>query len=344
MFDLLHDLLPVSFVKLSTKKNNLGGDVVVHVHIDRASECGSGSARNAELRSKAGSQRCVSAEDESCNPRPTVLLLGWYGSSARNLDKYAGLYRQMGYNSVATTSPTTVAFSFSHASTLPFLLSILRILAADARLLAGGLVFASFSNGGAILFPKVAQLLGDSGGTDANLQRELGLQPADVPVVDAVRKATAAIVFDSSPCYLHADKGAEAVVSGLGLENTYLSFLARAGFHVVAKLQVLLYGDVPARFWRQLREAKYPCPEMYIYSTFDKLLDHTALEDLVAFRKQNGLTKRIDVFRVDDAHHVQIMRVHPKQYAAYLNDMNEWGVNAFRKQNNMDSWILPKSW
>jgi Eukaryotic protein of unknown function (DUF829) len=324
-----------------TKKTSSGTDILVSIHVEPA-HATSLHPLDASLRI-VHSSPIIGAAGAAPNPRPTVLLFGWYAASKRNLAKYETIYHAMGYNSVATTAPTSI--TFFQSAQRPFILSVLRVLATDPRLLAGGLVLAPFSNAGAILLPLISRLLCDlpaNLASSSSLAREIGLRDEHLPIVDAVRDATAALVLDSCPCYLHADTGANALLEGLQLRNKLLSAVVRAGFFLICMLQLVVHGNFPARFWRAMRDAKYPCPELYMYSAADTLLDEHALDELVAYRRETGCAKRIEVWRVEDAAHVMLLRTHRQQYISRLRDMNDWGVNAWRKRKFLPEWSLPQ--
>jgi hypothetical protein len=319
-----------------TKKTSSGTDIVVSVHSIHAQSTDI-HPLDASL-SIVHSSPIVGVAGAADNPRPTVLLLGWYAASKRNLAKYEAVYHSMGYNSVSTVAPTSIIFF--RASPRPFLLSLLRVLATDARLLAGGLVVAPFSNGGAILLPLLSRLLCELP-ENASLPREIGLRDEDIPIIDAVRDATAAVVLDSCPCYMHAESGARALVEGLQVRSRLLASIIRTGFYFLCYMQAIVQGNTATRFWRAMRDARYPCPELYMYSAADVLLDEIALDELVTHRRESGLSKKIEVWRVDDAPHVLLLRTHRDQYVARLRGINDSAVKALRKRKHLPEWSLP---
>jgi hypothetical protein len=313
--------MAASTLETYTKKTSQGTDVVITV-----------------LASPAGSP-----------VRPTCLLLGWYGSSRRNLAKYASVYRAMGYNTAQTAAPTSVVFSFTHASMRPFLLSILRMLRADTRLVAGGLVIAAFSNGGACLLPGLSQLFETAPPPTGAAKSAAfpavvttpALSGADLGAIAAVRDHLSAVICDSCPCYMHAKAGADALVQGAGLSGRpYLAAVVSACFRALCLLQLLLVGNMSAKFWAGVRDARYPCPELYMYSAADKLLDEVALDEMVEHRKR-GAIGDVRVWRVEDAPHVQLLTAHPSAYVRQVRRANDWGVNAWRKRAGMPQWTMP---
>lgn len=331
----------LSCIRMETyrKKTALGTDVVVCVYKDEAVT--SATAPNAETNN-GPSSRFGGAAGKAADARPTALLLGWYGASEKNLNKYAQLYSNMGYNTVCTSSPTSVTFSITHTTPLPFLLSILRVLAADSRLLSGGLIIMAFSNAGSILIPRLAQFYNRGNGPDEALKADPNFHPEDVPVVEAVIKAWAGLAFDSGPCYLHADIGARALTRGLRVADTLLGHIITVLFLALARLRILVYGDISARFWRSLRSAEYPCPEIYMYSTKDDLMDEEALDELIDYRQKSGLSKGMHIWRVEDAGHVQLLRAHRQAYVHKLEELNSWATCAYREKHGLSPWVPPE--
>lgn len=293
------------------KKTHTGDDVRVRIHPPRT------------------------GADGVAVPAPTVVLMGWFGAAEKHLAKYGAVFEDVGYNTVQLIAPTSVVFAFGPRNSAAFLLSVIRIVAADNRLTSGGLVFKMFSNGGAILAPRLSQFF-------EGAWRETLIKADDEPAIKTVRDAMAAVVFESSPCYMHAETGATAVVFGLQVPPGILAGTVRFLFHASAWLQKLLYGDVPARFWGDLLEADYLCPEMYIYSTADMLLDGELLDGLVDYRQRTRKTVA-RVLRVEDAPHVQIMRAHQEAYITACRSVNDWGVNVFREKKGIPKWTLAEA-
>lgn len=256
---------------------------------------------------------------------PTVVLFGWLGAAHRNLDKYSALFSAMSYNTVQLIPPVSVVFAMKQRKTATFLLSVLRILAADLRLSNGGLIFVLFSNGGAVCAPHLSNMF-------AGLYPDL-IKADDEPVVTLVKNAIAAIIFDSSPCYMHVSLGAQAINEGMKVPSGILSAIVVAVFTFLCFFQRLFFCNLPLVFWEGLKNADYLCPEQYIYSSDDHLLDTPALDALIQHRKNNG--KNVHVFKVNHADHVLILRHYPDKYLEVIRAVNERGVNPWRLRNSI---------
>lgn len=266
--------------------------------------------------------------ESSSPPPPTALVLGWLASKPKNVSKYTLLYEQMGYNTIQTTASFSVVFPISPRYSAKYLLSLLRILASDDRLTAGGLVIHMFSNAGAINAPHLSKMF--SGGYPDVIKAD------DEFVVKKTKDAIAATVFDSGPVYLHNSLGARAINLGLGFDESIIGVVIRILFTLLCWLQRILLGNVPRNFWDGLRKAQYLSPELYIFSHVDQLMDVSSLEALIEERKQAGHNVR--KWDVNDADHVSILRAHPEEYIQTIHAVNEWGINAWRNRASLPSW------
>lgn len=270
------------------------------------------------------------APAKSSGPRhaPTAVVFGWFASKARHVAKYTSLFENMGYNTVQVTAPFSVVFAFNPRSVAMYLLSIMRILACDERLTSGGVIFQMFSNGGAVAAPQISHFL--AGRYDDTITAD------DMAVVDVTRKHIAAVIFDSSPVYLRASSGAQAIIVGLGVTSTLVSTMISAAFMFMCWVQYTIFIDLPRYFWDGLRHADYGCPEMYMYSRVDRFLDVTLLESLIEERKREG--RDVHVLSSDDAEHVKLLMKMPEKYVESLRNIHERGVNEWRRRAALPPW------
>lgn len=262
---------------------------------------------------------------------PTAILFGWLGSKPKHVSKYANLYEKMGYNVMYTTAPASVTFPLAPRIVTKYVLSVLRVVASDRRLLRGGLIFHMFSNGGAMCAPFLARLL------MGNFEHVV--HSDDKVIVKTVRDGISGIVFDSGPVNLRNDLGADAICNSLGITNYFLRLFVWMLFTLVCFLQQVFVVNLPKEFWDGITAAEYFCPEVYIYSRVDKVLDVTALESLIERRKQTGHNVRTLV--VNDGEHVRILSSHPDRYSEILKQLNDDGLNAWRTNRQLPTWSVP---
>lgn len=299
------------------------------------------------------------------SPVPTAVVLGWLASKPRHVTKYTALYERMGYNTVQTTAPFSIVFPFTQRPVAIYFLSILRILASDDRLTEGGIVFQMFSNGGAGNAPFLSNFfhidnlpcsIQEQPITDIDprtTEQPTTTSPSskmtvssdffnfvktdDLIVISKIKKVHAAVIFDSGPVKLRIHLGYRAINEGLGINGTFLAYIVACLFTCLCLFQRLFISNY---FWNGVRNASYVCPEMYIYSHMDHLLDIPALEALIEERKQKGCDIR--VFDVEDAPHVSIFRNYPKKYNDVIQSVNEWGINEWRRRNSIQLWTIPE--
>lgn len=298
------------------KKTNTGDDVFIRIQPSRSQPLGT---------------ILDDAQDHDTHP-PTAVLLGWFAAKHKNLSKYSALYEQMGYNTVQLVAPPSVIFPIKPQNSAVFVLSLLRIIAADKRLNRGGLVIMMFSNGGAICAPYLSMMF--AGG-----YRDM-IKADDEPVVKTVKDSIAAVVFDSGPCYMYIHSGVKAISDGLMIPHGILRWLLHLMFATLCVLQGIFVINYPLFFWNGVRNADFLCPEQYLYSAKDPLVDVLKLDALIEERKQKG--RNIRVFKVDDADHVKLLRSHSEKYKKTIQAVNDWGVNAYRERRGLNPWLLDR--
>lgn len=282
-------------------------------------------------RTNTGDDVLVRVVDAGASaPAPAVLLLGWFGAHSKHLAKYAARWEALGFSTVAVTAPTSVVFSLNRRNVPGFVLSVLGVVASDARLLAGGLTVHMFSNGGAFCAPPLAAML--AGGMRETV-------PADrEPSLRAVRDALAAVVFDSAPAYMHLEAGVNAFCAGLGVKpGSGMAKILRFVFVALMWVQRLVYGDVVTNYWTGVRTADYGCKELYMYSRADATSDPARIEALVREREQRFKGNVLE-FVVDDAPHVRLLVQYPDEYVAQLKLVKNWAVNEWRREHGLDDY------
>lgn len=307
------------------------------------------------MKTSACSTIFITLAPPSPSPAPTAVLLGPFGSSRRSMAPHLSLYRTLGYNTVFTTAPLSVVFSLSQTKARPFLLSLLRVLASDVRLLTGGLVFAPVASGGGVVLPHLASLLAvpPARPSPTSVLDYPAHNPPpvmhdlledDVPVITAVRTALAALVCDSCPAYPHPDLSARTLVKGLQLASSPLvSAVVTFCLRVATRVHDALFGDVSARMWRTFRGVQLPCPELYVYTPDDDELDLPALQELVAYRKAIAGPCELRLVRVeeDDEALVRKTEVEAEDYRHEMEEVNYW-VNMWRRRAGIAEWVVPR--
>lgn len=260
---------------------------------------------------------------------PTAVLFGWFAANPRHLAKYASIFHDIGHNTVKIIGPFSAIYAFNPLRQARYVHSILRIIAADNRLTDGGIVFMFMSTAGALCSVQVTRMF-------AAEYEEL-VTGENGQVVDKIKAAMAAVVFESAPCYIHNSVAASAVIEGLSIPKGVPSWIMSRLFDFYIWFQRYFLWDVPTLFWNGLRNADYNCPEQY-YSTADHFVDAMRLEALLEERRNMG--KEVHVWRVKDSDHILIFKKHPKLYKQSIREVNEWGVTTYRRRMGLGAWDL----
>lgn len=291
-------------------------------------------------------------------PRPMALLLGWIGAEKCQLDKYAQLYRALGYITVCATAPTNVLFSPFKDAIKRFTISVLRKVNAvptspstptssnsDGSVDAGaggGLVLHVFSNGGAFCLATIFE---------EDEEEYAKNRPSSNSLVEWVRMNSSAIIYDSAPCYTHREVAAKAlsigVASVLETADQRVMRVVEQGYLGLTGLfdRVLKYQQRESeRFWTVMKNHRFWCDEIYVYSAADHMLDVEKLDDLIASRQEkkkdanSGYERfRVVKVKVDRARHVMILKRHTQVYIEAVGRAHE-SVNRWRVEHGLGRW------
>uniref|UniRef100_F7DY64 Transmembrane protein 53 n=1 Tax=Ornithorhynchus anatinus TaxID=9258 RepID=F7DY64_ORNAN len=206
---------------------------------------------------------------ESSQNRPVVILLGWGGCSDKNLSKYSAIYANR---------------------------KLLELLF-DYEIEKKPVLFHVFSNGGAMLYRYIAELI--------HSHRQFS------------HLRVAGTIFDSAPGRRNLTGAVRALSTVLAPRNAALRLLLLCAFVVVvAVFRILLYPAtryLHASHYDALRAEASRWPELYLYSKADRIVPAGDVEAMVRAR----LDRRVLVRAVDftSSAHVRHLRDYPTYYA-----------------------------
>ncbi|XP_038616278.1 transmembrane protein 53 [Tachyglossus aculeatus] len=253
-----------------------------------------------ELNAQGGGSSLDLGSIESGQNQPVVILLGWGGCSDKNLSKYSAIYANRGCTVIRYTAPWPSVF-FSESLGIPALRTpakkLLELLF-DYEIEKKPVLFHVFSNGGAMLYRYIAELI-HSHRQFSHLQ-------------------VAGTIFDSAPGRQNLPGAVRALSSVLAPRNAALRLLLLCAFVVVvAVFRILLYPAtryVHASHYDALRAEASRWPELYLYSKADRIILAGDVEAMVRAR----LDRRVLVRAVDftSSAHVQHFREYPTYYAS----------------------------
>ncbi|KAL2520654.1 alpha/beta-hydrolase superfamily protein [Forsythia ovata] len=284
-------------------------------------------------------ERGINAENigivDDKSPEVTVVLLGWLGAKRKHLRRYVELYNEMGIHTVTFVASVRDVLSFDLGRRLEERIAgLTRELASwlsesenDGR--ERFLIFHTFSNTGWLaygaildnlkewedLLGKIKGCIVDSGG-DPNID----------PKVWAAGFTTALLKKSSSATYPSSDAGGRTELgSGINeskivqkepllIETLFLSAFERL-FSFLLNLP-----DVNKRLMKivsALTKNQPLCPQLYLYSTADKVIPFQAVESFI--EEQRRIGKQVSSFNFGSSPHVDHYRNFPDAYTSQLH-------------------------
>lgn len=279
-------------------------------------------------------QQSCSIDSVQSHPPPTTVIFGWFAARNEQVARYAAIFERMGYNTVHLVAPVSAVYGLNPSSLIRYVISVVRILADDNQLTEGGIVFFYMSNAGALCSMHLVRMLAGD-----HRYREF-LNEDDIAALAKLKRTMAAVIYESAPCYFYEGLAADAFILGMNAPRGLPSWTVRRLFAICIWIQQMFSWDLKALFWTTMLEADYPCAEQYIYSGSDNLLDAARLDALIEHRKGNG--KHVTVLRVEDAGHMLVFKKVPKLYLYTLRNVNEWGVNAHRREAGLNEWKVER--
>lgn len=250
--------------------------------------------------------------------KTAVVLCGWFGAQQRHLSRYGTLFSRLGYNVCMVTAPTSVVFALTRRKARLFTLSLIRQLIEELNEGKGeeiSFVFVFFSNGGAFIANELSALLhGETAGEE--------LSTTDRRAVEVVKDGLAAVMFDCGPCYMHEEHGAKALAAGM--PRMIPRAWVMTGHRMFDWIRKTMVCDMSKEFWEGMKHAQFSCVEMYVFSRSDELCDVEELVRLIRFRKERG--HAVFWWMVEDAAHVQVMRLYKREYERVVEWLDAYAV------------------
>jgi len=264
-------------------------------------------------------------QSEKSEKDVVMVLLGWSGSTHKNLAKYSDIYLKRGCIVLRYIAPVSAVFI--HTSKMPVLANRLVRLLQDLQLDSHPIFFHVFSNGGSFTYSCLLHEL-------YKIHRMRNTMALDI-------RGT---IFDSSPAPRNLGTGFLAVKSIFGHLGSFSYVAALLAMvvvalqimwlHIKAGLEVCIWGEqlhsldpvkyhmheIPSRNWLarlgKMRNHNY----LFLYSDNDDLIPWTQVEefaDITAHATQsNWVVKK----KFLGSLHVQHYRQYPEEYIEAVTD------------------------
>lgn len=229
---------------------------------------------------------------------PLVILLGWLGCVDKHLAKYSAIYQSKGYATIRYTAPAERHF-YQPEKLKDTSLKILELIF-DLGLEESPIFFHVFSNGGAVLYRHVTEIIH-------------GPFAAEFAALNI-----AGCVYDSGPT---KPTIASAIRAMSAAANPKASFVARLFRIVIFIIMTMLSVFFPSTwegnrirrtFFKALREDRARFPQLFLYSKADSVCRYKDVESLVAARGELGVNVRQVCW--EDSAHCSHLLLHKEEY------------------------------
>ncbi|CAN0909025.1 Transmembrane protein 53 [Linum grandiflorum] len=277
----------------------------------------------------------VSGSSDCCSEksRTVVVLLGWLGSKQKHLKKYAEWYTSMGFHAITFTFPMSEILSYQVGGKAEQDVELLvNHLAGwlDEEEIGKNLVFHTFSNTGWLTYGVMLEKFQEHDPALVKRIRACVVDSAPVatpdPQVWASGFCAAFLKKNSVATKGHVISDVEVLVGSSSksfdhqpkpaLTETALQMVLEKFFGVVLNLPAVnkRLSDVLS----VLSTQQPKCPQLYIYSSADRVIPSGSVESFIDEQKKAGHEVRACNFV--STPHVDHFRNDPKLYTSQLTD------------------------
>ncbi|KAK4416591.1 hypothetical protein Salat_2484600 [Sesamum alatum] len=267
-------------------------------------------------------------------PEVAVVMLGWLGAKPKHLRRYIELYNAKGIHAVTFLASVMDVLSSDLGKKLEERIERLSHELASWLSKEDGrerfLIFHTFSNTGWLAYGAILDNLKDRQDLLEKIKGcvvDSGGDPNIDPTVWAAGFTTALLKKSSSATYPSTEAGGGTQLgSGTngsdidGKEPFSLETLLLVAFEKLFSY-ILNLPDVNQRLTKiisGLRNNQPPCPQLYLYSTGDKVIPFQAIESFIEDQRRAG--KRVFSFNFGSSPHVDHYRSFPDVYASQLEN------------------------
>ncbi|XP_042447759.1 transmembrane protein 53-like isoform X1 [Zingiber officinale] len=265
----------------------------------------------------------------------TVVLLGWLGAELKHLNKYAMLYSSLGIRPVRFVVPVKELLGFDLgrrveekiACFTQELVSWCSETEKDGR--ERCLLFHSFSNTGWLTYGSILENLQNRPDIVQKIKGcivDSGAAPEISPQIWAAGFSAALLKKRSSLVYSSTNgevTNMDVTISGLEHKDNNFSFKETFLLSLLEKffIVVLVLPDVNLRLKKiiSILTNKQPsCPQLYLYSSADKVIPSKSVENFI--QAQKSLGRIVHAFDFCLSPHVDHLRNYPQVYSTKINE------------------------
>lgn len=283
----------------------------------------------------------LKACDVSCNSdcsleksRTVVVLLGWLGSQQKHLKKYAEWYTSRGFNAITFTLPMADIISYQVRGKAEESVDLLvNHLANWLDKQGKNLVFHTFSNTGWLIYGVILQKFQNQDPSLMGRIRGCIVDSAPVAAPDPQVWASgfsAALLKKHSVAVkgtLCSDGSGKMIVVGKQASMDLKPAISEAALLLVLEKFFKVVLNVPninrklSDVLGVLSSGQPSCPQLYIYSTADRVIPAGCVESFIEDQRRAG--REVRACNFVSTPHVDHFRNDPKLYTSQLSQFIE---------------------
>lgn len=268
-------------------------------------------------------------------PDLTVVLLGWLGAEQRNLRRYAELYNSKGVRAISFVVAVREVIGFDLGKGIERRIAVLAAelldwlseSEKDGR--ERGLLFHTFSNTGWLAYGAVLENLQQRGDlitkikgcvVDSGGDPEINPQVWAAGFVAALLKKRSSLIYSSMAIGGNALDGEKSSTDVQDFKPPFIEILLLG---ILEKFFSMLLNlpDVNRRLTKVisiLSNNQPTCPQLYFYSTADKVIPVSSVETFIEVQKKSG--RKVWAYNFGTSPHVDHFRTFPHLYSTQLDN------------------------
>lgn len=271
----------------------------------------------------------VGSDCSSIKSRTVVVLLGWLGAKQKHLNRYAEWYTSRGFHAITFTFPMSEILSYQVGGKAEQDIELLVNHLADWLEDDGkNLVFHTFSNTGWLTYGVVLEKLQSSNPKLMGRIKGCIVDSAPVAAPDPqvwasgfsaafLKKNSVATKGAMSEQSANMSEGNKTIVEKTKPEMTETALLVvlKKFFEVILNLPTVnrRLSDVLSLLTSQ----QPSCPQLYIYSSADRVIPAVSVESFIDGQRKNG--REVRACNFISTPHVDHFRNDPKLYSSQLS-------------------------
>ncbi|KAK1438021.1 hypothetical protein QVD17_03822 [Tagetes erecta] len=253
------------------------------------------------------------------NSKMVVVLLGWLGAKQKHLKKYADWYTSKGFHVITFTFPMSEILSYQVGGKAEQHVELLVNHLAEwlEEEYGKNLVFHTFSNTGWLIYGAMLEKFQRQ--DHALMERIKGCIVDSAPVAAADPQVWAsgfsAAFLKKNSIAAKGYRNADDIVAKPAMSEAALLVILEKFFDVILNLPAV--NKRLSNVLVQLKSGQPSCPQLYIYSSADKVIPAGSVESFIELQQRTGRVVKSCNFK--STPHVDHFRHEPELYTTQLS-------------------------